>query len=123
MFAQARGRADSTYLLPFFAGSGLIVAQKYQDLVLSNASINTPAMLGYLAFLLLVGLIAGLFVPRLPLGMPRRGFELYTWMAAFQAGELEGEINEHTGENEALKHMELDEIERAIGELKVRYTT
>ena len=99
------------------------MAQKYEDLVLSNASINTPAMLVYLVVLLLVGLTAGLFVPRLPLGMPRRGFELYTWMAAFQAGELVGEIDEHAGEKEALRNMELDEIERAVGGLKVRYTT
>ena len=99
------------------------MAQKYQDLVLPNASINTPAMLGYLAFVLLVGLIAGLFVPRLPLGMPRRGFELYTWMAAFQAGELVGEIDEHAGEKEVSRNMELDEIESAVGGLKVKYPT
>ena len=99
------------------------MAQKYEDLVLSNAFINAPAMLAYLAFLLLLGLIAGLFVPRLPLGMPRRGFELYTWMAAFQAGELGIEIDERAGGKEALRNMELDEIERAVGGLKVRYTT
>ena len=98
------------------------MARKYQDLVLSNASINTFAMLVYLTFVLLVGLIAGLFVPRLPLGMPRRGFELYTWMAAFQAGELVGESNEDGGEKEALRNMELHEIERAMGGLKFRYT-
>lgn len=96
------------------------MARKYQDLVLSNASINTPAMLAYLALVLLVGLIAGLFVPRLPLGMPRRGFELYTWMAAFHAGELVGESNED--EKRALRDMELHEIERAMGGLKFRYT-
>ena len=55
-------------------------------------------MLVYLSVVLLVGLFAGLFVPRLPLGMPRRGFELYTWMAAFQAGEWVGESTEDGGE-------------------------
>ena len=97
------------------------MAQKYKDLVLSNAVVQTPATPIYLASLLLVGLIAGLFVPRLPLGMPRRGFEPYTWMAAFQAGELVGEIDERAGEREALKNMELDEIERAVGGLRVWY--
>ena len=99
------------------------MARKYQDIVVSDASINTPAMLGYLAFVLLVGLIAGLFVPRLPLGMPRRGFEMYTWMAAFQAGDLVAEIDEHAGEKEVSKNMELDEIESAMGDLKVKYPT
>ena len=94
------------------------MAQQYKDLVVSTATVNTPATVGYLMFLLLVGLMAGLFVPRLPLGMPRRGFELYTWMAGFQAGELV--INEHAGE-ETLRHMELEEIEREMGGLKVMY--
>ena len=99
------------------------MAQQYHDLVLSNVYIDTPAMLGYLVFLLLIGLIAGLFVPRLPLGMPRRGFGLYTWIAAFQAGDLVGEIDEGGSEKKALKNMELDEIERTMKELKFRYTT
>jgi hypothetical protein len=98
------------------------VARKYQDLVLSDASINTPAMVIYLMLVLLVGLIAGLFVLRLPLGMPRRGFEVYTWMVAFQAGELVGESNEDGDEKKALRNMELHEIERAMGGLKFRYT-
>ena len=110
-------------MLPFFAGSGKIVAQQYHDLILSDVQIYTTAMLGYLMFVLLVGLIAGLFVPRLPLGMPRRGFGMYTWIAAFQVGELVGEIDEDAGEKKALRNMELDEIENKLGELKVKYTT
>jgi len=95
------------------------VAEQYKDLVVSTATVNTPTTVGYLMLLLLVGLMAGLFVPWLPLGMPRRGFELYTWMAAFQAGELV--INEHAGEEETLRHMELEEIEKAMGGSKVMY--
>ena len=44
-------------------------------------------------------------------------------MAAFQAGELVGETDEHVGEKEVLRNMELGEIERVMGGLKVRYTT
>jgi hypothetical protein len=60
---------------------------------------------------------ASLFVPKLPLSVPRRGFELYSWVAAFHGDELVGAKNSIGIE----KKMELKDIEQQIGDLKIRY--
>lgn len=77
---------------------------------------DTPLMVGALAAVLAIGLIAGLFVPKLPLDVPRRGFELYSWLAAFQADELVGDTV-----NGLPKNMDLREIHDQLGDLKFRY--
>jgi hypothetical protein len=87
--------------------------------VLSSAQINLKGMLTYLAIVLLIGLMAGLCVPRLPLDVPRRGFELYSWVAAFHAEELVGDVD--LRQSQVPKKMELEDIEDAMGELRFRY--
>lgn len=77
-------------MLPYFAGSGSIVARVYPDRVLAYAYINPVQMVIALVVVFVLGLVAALFVPRLPMGVPRRGFELYSWVAAFYADELVG---------------------------------
>ncbi|KAG5639156.1 hypothetical protein H0H81_006415 [Sphagnurus paluster] len=116
-FAQVRGLADASNILPYFSGSGKILARRYDDLALSSASINPLPTGIYLGFILIIGLLAGFFVPKLPMDVPRRGFELYTWMAAFHADELVGE-GRSTG---IARNMELDEIAERLGDLKFRY--
>jgi hypothetical protein len=116
-FAQARGLADASNILPYFAGSGKTLARRYNDRVSSSASINPVYMGSYLAFILVVGLLAGFFVPKLPLDVPHRGFEVYSWIAAFHADELIG-VGRNTG---IARNMELDEIERRMGDLRFRY--
>ncbi|GLB33262.1 hypothetical protein LshimejAT787_0101460 [Lyophyllum shimeji] len=116
-FAQARGLADASNVLPYFAGSGKTLARRYNDRVLSSASVNPVYMGTYVAFILVVGLVAGFFVPKLPLDVPHRGFEVYSWIAAFHADELIG-VGSNTG---IARNMELDEIEERMGDLKFRY--
>jgi len=116
-FAQARGQADASNTLPYFIGWGQSLARLYPDLVLSRVSFNTLAMVVYLLGILILGTLAGLFVPRLPLGVARRAFDVYSWMAAFHADELVGNdqiamIN---------KNMELGDIEHRMGGVKLRY--
>jgi hypothetical protein len=67
--------------------------------------------------MLTLGLLAGLFVPKLPLDVPHRGFELYSWMAAFHVDELVGT----EGDMGITRNMELREIADRQGELKFRY--
>lgn len=116
-FAKARALADASNILPYFAGTGDALARCYPDRVLSSAHINPIQMAIALLSVLFVGIIAGMFVPRLPLSVPRRGFELYSWLAAFHADELVGERTSGIS-----RHMELEEIEGQLGELKFRYT-
>lgn len=116
-FAQARGIADSSNMLPYFAGTGPTVARCYPDKVLASAYIRNVEMIASLIGILVIGFVAGLCVPRLPLEVPRRDFELYSWIAAFQAGELVG--GKQT--NEISKNMELQAIQDQVGELRFRF--
>ncbi|KAF9464263.1 hypothetical protein BDZ94DRAFT_1289419 [Collybia nuda] len=116
-FAHARGLADASNVLPYLVGSGDLVTRCYPDQVLSSARIYPLHMCIYLLLVLLLGLVAGFFVPKLPLDIPHRGFELYSWMAAFHADELVGEGRE-VG---ITRNMELDEIAGQMGDLRFRY--
>ncbi|KAG6915381.1 hypothetical protein DXG01_011753 [Tephrocybe rancida] len=116
-FAQARGLADASNMLPYFTGSGELLARRYSDSILSGTWINPIYMGVYLTLILLLGLLAGFFVPRLPLDVPHRGFEVYSWMAAFHADELI-EIGRAPGIE---RNLELHEIAEQMGDLKFRY--
>ncbi|KAL0949830.1 hypothetical protein HGRIS_009865 [Hohenbuehelia grisea] len=116
-FAEARARADASNVLPYFAGTGSILARSYPDRIMSSSHMNTPMTIGLLAIALALGLIAALFVPRLPLGVPRRGFELYSWVAALQGDDVAAEMN-RAG---VRKNMELRDVEKRLGDLRFRY--
>lgn len=116
-FAQARALADASNVLPYFAGSAGTVARCYPDRSLSSAHINRLQMIAFLAGVLVLGLLAGLFVPKLPLQVPRRGFEVYSWLAAFYGDELVGDY----AKQNMPKNMDLKEIRERMGDLKFRY--
>ncbi|KAG5651676.1 hypothetical protein H0H81_007837 [Sphagnurus paluster] len=118
MFAESRGLSDGSNLLPYFAGTGQMLARRYNDRVLSNAYARPIYAALYLAFIMILGLVVGLFVPKLPLGVPHRDFNMYTWMAAFQAEELVGESIKLPGIS---RNMALDNIAEQVGGLKFRY--
>ncbi|KAJ7727962.1 hypothetical protein B0H16DRAFT_1894322 [Mycena metata] len=119
-FAQARALADASNVLSYFAGSGQTVARSYADSVLSKTRINTVECLVVLGIVLVLGVLAGLFVPRLPMSVPRRGFGLYSWMAAFHSHEL---VLDQIDQSEAMvKQMELSSIKKYLGDLRFRYS-
>lgn len=115
-YAKARALADASNVLPYFAGSGLTVARRYQDQVVTTAVISTLIMVSIMFTVFLMGLISALFVPRLPLDTPRRGFDLYSWFSAFYARELIAEYPAGISKN-----MELRDIIDHTAELKFRY--
>jgi len=115
-YAKARALADAGNVLPYFAGSGLVVARRYDDQVVTNAVINNIFMAATILTAFLMGLISALFVPRLPLDVPRRGFDLYSWFSAFYAHELVTERPAGIS-----KDMDLKDIQDYTGELKFRY--
>ena len=116
-FAQARGIADGSNSLPYFVGSGDVLAHRYPDSILAMASFRPAYVVLYLLGMWTLGLLGALFVPKLPLGVPRRGFELYSWIAAFRMDELVGA----EGDMGIRKNMELHEIADQLGGLKFRY--
>ena len=84
---------------------------------MSTASFRPAYVSLYLLSMLTLGLLGGLFVPKLPLDVPHRGFELYSWMAAFHVDELVGT----EGDIKIKRNMELHEIADRMGGLKFRY--
>lgn len=80
---------------------------------------RSVAAIVVLATVLVLGVVAGLFVPRLPMSVPRRGFELYSWMAAFYSKEL---IIDQVDQTESMvKRLELQDIQTHMGDLRFRY--
>jgi len=49
-------------------------------------------LVGFLVLLLILGTIGELFVPTLPLNIPRKGFGVYGWLALFQSQEFRSEV-------------------------------
>ncbi|KAJ7499386.1 hypothetical protein FB451DRAFT_1205266 [Mycena latifolia] len=118
-FAQARAMADASNVLSYFVGSGQTVARCYTDSVLSETKINTFDAVIVFAVVLVLGVLAGLFVPKLPMSVPRRGFELYSWIAAFYSNEL---VLDQIDQSEGMvKQLELKDIQKHMGDLKFRY--
>ncbi|EKM82111.1 hypothetical protein AGABI1DRAFT_70724 [Agaricus bisporus var. burnettii JB137-S8] len=127
LFERFKARADATHLLPYMVGSGKIAVRSYPDRVLAFSTILNIPLIAILISFLALGVFAALFVPRLPKNMPRRGFDLYSWLAAFYADELV--IAGKPGGNGGLpvlpigRKMDVEDIEQHIGEVRFRYVS
>lgn len=123
-FAQARAQADATNVLPFLAGSGVIAARVYPTLLLCSTAIDLTLMVVVNISVFVVGLVACICVPRLPLGVPRRGFDLLSWLAVLYEDNVVGQLpflpGKHTGSSSRLKSS-LENIEDKFGDISLKY--
>lgn len=90
-------------------------------------------MLAAVLSLLMLGCIAGMCVPVLPRGVPRRGVDLISWVTALEGDglgveqrlELKGgtEDSEETGRMKWVlqEGAEVEDVDRWYGDRKVRY--
>ena len=115
IYADVRGKVDASYALPFLSGTGPIVVRAYEDEILTSASFDPRTLCGVLGIALFLGALAGLFVPALPLDIPRRGFGLFSWVAVLRGQELGGEL----GKDNIHRYMDLKELEKTLGEERV----
>ncbi|PVF96314.1 hypothetical protein CPB86DRAFT_736976 [Serendipita vermifera] len=115
----AMGSADATQLLPYLIGSKSLVAYQYPVKTTAFAHLFVGPTIGSLAVILLVGFAAAFLVPRLPLGIPRRDFSVFTWLAAFEG---DGMIHQAVKQN-IERNMDLEELRRRYGEQKISYGT
>ena len=83
--AVVRARVSAAYALPYLVGSGSVVAQSYEDEVLAFASYKWWQLVSLLVPVLIMGIIGELFVPVLPLNVPRREFGVYSWVALLRS--------------------------------------
>ena len=116
-YADVRGKADASNVLPFLSGTSPIVVRAYKDEVLASAFFNPGILCGVLGTALVLGALAGLFVPALPFDIPRRGFGLFSWVAALHGQELGGEF----WQENVNRHMDLNELEKTLGEKRVYF--
>ena len=116
-YADVRGNVDALYALPFLSGTRPIVVRAYRDVVLASASFNPYILGGVLGIALLLGVLAGFFVPALPFDIPRRGFGMFSWVAVLYGQELRGEFLQ----DDVNLHMDLKELENTLGEKRVHF--
>lgn len=66
-------------------GSGTLVAQRFPDQTIAYVQFVPWQLAATLGAVLVVGIIAGLFVPTLPMDVPRRSFGLYSWLTVLKS--------------------------------------
>ncbi|KAJ8496875.1 hypothetical protein ONZ45_g12286 [Pleurotus djamor] len=117
---QTRAMADVHNVLSYLSGCDNLVARSYPNRLLSNVRILPAFLIAFTLFVAILGVLGGLFVPKLPLGVPRRDFHAYSWAAMYVGGEMKYEPGE--GKDEVFeKSMEMEEIERRFGDTRLRY--
>jgi len=87
--AIIHARLGAANALPYLVGSGPLVAQSYADEALAFTTYRRWQLVALLVLIWALGTIGGLFVPKLPLNIPRREFGLYSWLALFQSQACE----------------------------------
>ena len=78
--AITRARIGAVNTLPYLVGSGTVVAQSYKDEVVAFATYEPWQLIVLPILIWILGVIGELFVPVLPLNIPRREFGLYSWL-------------------------------------------
>ncbi|QRW13002.1 hypothetical protein RhiLY_12001 [Ceratobasidium sp. AG-Ba] len=114
--AMSIAKSDSQHLLPYLAGSQPIVARSYPDKTVAYVKISQLWLGILLLIMLTLGYIAAIFVPRLPLGLPKRDFGVFSWLAAIEGDAIVG-IPTGVG-----RYEHLAELKQRGKDVKVRYT-
>ncbi|KAG9123575.1 hypothetical protein FRC07_014680 [Ceratobasidium sp. 392] len=114
--AATIAKADSQNLLPYLAGSQPVVARVYPDMTIAYVRVSKLWLGVMLLSILLLGYVLAIFVPRLPLGLPRRDFGIFSWLAAIEGDAILG-IPSGVG-----RYEHLEELKRRGKHVKVRYT-
>jgi len=84
-FAIIRAQVSAAYSLPYLAGSGPVIAQVYEDETLAYVTFKVWQLVSLPILIWTLGTLGELFVPTLPLNVPRREFRVYSWLALFQS--------------------------------------
>jgi len=121
MYAAARAAADATNVLPFLAGTKQIVGRRYADLILANASVNTIFAIIALGVILLVGIVSASCVPRLPFGVPQRGFDLLSWLSVLYGDNLSEQLPNDMKKGGLGEKVDTPTTKERIGRVRLRY--
>ncbi|CUA69403.1 ATP-binding cassette sub-family C member 8 [Rhizoctonia solani] len=109
------GDVDCQHLLPYLVGSQPIIAHTYPDKTLAYTKIYLVWLIVSLIVVLVLGFIVAIFVPRLPLGLPRRDFGVFSWIAAIEGDSLVN-LPVQVG-----RYERLEDLERKAKNVPVKY--
>ncbi|KAG9078966.1 hypothetical protein FRC06_008026 [Ceratobasidium sp. 370] len=109
------GDVDSQHLLPYLVGSQAIVGHLYPDKTVAYVKVFIVWLIVALLVVLTLGFVVAIFVPRLPLGLPRRDFGVFSWLAAIEGDSL---VNLPMGIGRLER---LEELQRKAKDVPVRY--
>ncbi|KLO16745.1 hypothetical protein SCHPADRAFT_847669 [Schizopora paradoxa] len=121
LYAAARASADATNVLPFLAGTKQIVGRRYADLILANASVNMIFAVIALGVIFVVGIVAASCVPRLPFGVPQRGFDLFSWLTVLYGDNLSEQLPNDMLKGGLGEKVDTTTTKERIGSLRLRY--
>jgi hypothetical protein len=96
----------------------LVAARVYDNITEAFVHVALGPLLAALGTALVLGAIAGLAAPKLPKGVPRREFGLYSWIAAIHGDAL---TQRELKNVELRPGMDVQAIETKVGDVKVRY--
>ncbi|CUA67079.1 hypothetical protein RSOLAG22IIIB_07165 [Rhizoctonia solani] len=82
--AKIIANSDSQHLLPYLVGSQPVLAHIYPDKTVAYTYVYTVWLAIILAIVLVNGIVVSVFVPRLPLGVPRKDIGVTSWLAAIE---------------------------------------
>jgi hypothetical protein len=116
-YSKARGYASASMILPFLSGTGQLIARAYHDRTMATVIVQPIFLIIVLAFILLLGIMAAIFTPTLPQGVPRRGFDVYSWIALLFGDGLIQDVQDLKFERD----MDLRELKRQTKNWKVKY--
>lgn len=103
-----------------------MLALSYKDDTVAFAEVNARALAVFLGLIILVGACACFGVPKLPAGMRRRDFGVFSLMSALDGlergsggnGEKDGWMGVGAGERGLV---DIAEMEEKFGDIPVRY--
>ena len=79
----------------------------YDDEVLAYATYKLWQLIAPLVLIWILGIVGELFVPTLPLNIPRREFGVYSWLALFKSQACGHSWVLHTKADRSLRFQEL----------------
>ncbi|TFK28706.1 hypothetical protein FA15DRAFT_665147 [Coprinopsis marcescibilis] len=115
-YAELKGAFDAANVASHLHGSERVVARWYPDAIRATSGIYYSIFAPIVGVAFFVGAVTAFCIPTLPANAPRRGFDLYSWVAALNARELLG-----TRMGRIQRQMELEAIEQVLVDSRIRY--
>ena len=107
-YTTFRGVTTSLSVLPLLAGSAPLLVRSFVGITLATARVTLLFYMSLISIFML-GFATIVYVPKMPRGMPGRGFGCYSWAAVFLGDGLileRPETKDHQSEQKGSNDME-----------------